>query len=194
IRSRPIPSTLPNFSTWCSRIATTDSVTWRRRFWSTRSSSSVSSRGPGANPPRLDPPGEVDLLGGREERDLPDLLQVHPNGIVRGCLQEIDVELALGRRVDLVAGDLDDLDPLAAQVLLDLGEELLHLFGREVVDGNRFEQVVGGHEPALTPAGGDLLFRFFQTQVAGGFGQCSRSRTFKVGNVEKCTKRERPCP
>src|SRR4029450_3569793 len=62
--------------------------------------------------PRLDPPSEVDFLGGREERDLPDLLQVHPNGIVRGCLQEIDVELALGGRVDLVAGDLDDLDPL----------------------------------------------------------------------------------
>ena len=82
--------------------------------------------------------------------------------------------------------------PLAAQVLLDLGEELLDLFGREVVDGNRFEQVVGGHEAAFTPAGGDLLLRFFQPQVAGDFGQCSRSRTFEVGNVEKCTRRERP--
>src|SRR5512132_94532 len=85
---------------------------------------------------RLDAPGEIDLLGGREEGDLADLLQVHPDGVVRGRLQEIHVELALGGPVDLVAGDLDDLDPLAAKMLLDLGQELLDLFGSEVVDGN----------------------------------------------------------
>ncbi len=88
---------------------------------------------------RLDPPREIDLLGGGQERDLADLLQVHPDGIVRRRLQEIDVELALRGGVDLVAGDLDDLDPLAPQVLLDLGQELLDLFGREVVDGNGLE-------------------------------------------------------
>src|SRR4029453_16463252 len=129
----------------------------------------------GREAPRDAAAGEVDPLGGREERDLADLLQVHPDGVVRGCLQEIHVELALGGPVDLVAGDLDDLDPLAAKVLLDLGQELLDLFGREVVDGNRFEQVIRGHEAALTPAGGDLFLRFLQTQVAGYFGQCSRS-------------------
>ena len=121
-----------------------------------------------------------------------DLLQVHPNGVVRRCLQEVDVDLALSRGVHLVAGDLDDLDPLVAKVLLDLGQELLDLFGREVVDGNRLEQVVRGHEAALTPAGGDLFLRFLQTQVAGDFGQCSRSHMLQVGNVGKCTRRERP--
>ena len=41
--------------------------------------------------------------------------------------------------------------PSVGEVLLDLGEELLDLLGREVVDGDAFEQVLGGHEPALTP-------------------------------------------
>ena len=32
----------------------------------------------------------------------------------------------------------------------------------------------------------------FLTQVAGDFGQCSRSHTLQVGNVGKCTRRDRP--
>jgi hypothetical protein len=77
-------------------------------------------------------------------------------------------------------------------VLLDLRQELLDLFRREVVDGNRFEQVVRGHEATLTPAGGDLFFRFLETKVAGDFSQRSRSHALRVGNVEKCTRRDRP--
>ncbi len=125
----------------------------------------------GGELPGLDPPSQVHLLSGGEERDLPDLLQVHPDRVVRRRLQQVDVDLALRGRVDLVAGDLDDLDPLAAQVLLDLGEEVLDLFGREVLDRDGFEDVFGGHEAPLTSASGDLFLRFFQTQVAGDFRQ-----------------------
>src|SRR5581483_10031815 len=139
--------------------------------------------------PRLDPAREVDLLRRRQQRHLPDLLEVHADRVVGRCLQQVDVETGGHPGLDeLVAGDLDDLDPLAAQVLLHLGEELLHLLRGEVLDGHRLEQVLGGHEPALASAGGDRLLGLLQTQIPGRFGQRVSSRAEGM-NAGKCTRR-----
>ena len=72
-----------------------------------------------------------------------------------GALQQVDLDAHLGGGVGVLAGDLDDLDALGGQVLLDLGQELLDLLGGEVVDRDRFEQVLGGDEATLPPLGGD---------------------------------------
>ena len=46
---------------------------------------------------------------------------------------------------------------LGGQVLLDLRQELFDLLGGEVVDRDRFEQVLGGDEAPLPPFGGDAI-------------------------------------
>ena len=62
--------------------------------------------------------------------------------------------------------------PSARQVLLHLRQELLDLLGGEVVDGDRFEEVLGGDEPALAPARGDRLLHLVQAhQLTSRFGQ-----------------------
>jgi hypothetical protein len=43
-------------------------------------------------------------------------------------------------------------------MLLDLGEELLDLFGREVFDGDRLEEVLRRYESSLASPGDDLFF------------------------------------
>ena len=106
---------------------------------------------------RLDPPREVHLLGRVEERNLADLLEVHPHHVVRRCAEEVDLDPDLGRGIRVVAGDLDDLDVLGRQMLLDLGEELLDLFGREVLDRDGLEEVLRRDESSLAPSGDDLF-------------------------------------
>ena len=64
--------------------------------------------------------------------------------------------------IGVLAGDLDDLDALGGEVLLDLRQELLDLLGGEVVDRDRFEEVLGGDEAALPPLGGDRFLDFVQ--------------------------------
>jgi hypothetical protein len=128
----------------------------------------------GGELPRLDPAGEIDLLGGGEERDLPDLLEVHAYRVVGRSLEEVDLDPHVCGGIRLLPRDLDDLDALAAQMLLDLREELLHLLGGEVVDGNRLEKVLGGDESPLASASGDRFLRFLQAQVADRLRQrCS---------------------
>src|SRR5205823_673111 len=107
--------------------------------------------------PRLDPPRQVHLLGRVEERDLADLLEVHPHHVVRRCAEEIDLDPDLGGGIRIVTGDLDDFDVLPCQMLLDLGEELLDLFGREVLDGDGLEEVLRRDESSLAPSGDDLF-------------------------------------
>ena len=107
--------------------------------------------------PRLDPSRQVHLLGGVEERDLADLLEVHPHHVVRGCAEEVDLDADLGRGIGIVTGYLDDLDAFGRQMLLDLGEELLDLFRREVFDGDRLEEVLRRDESSLAPPGDDLF-------------------------------------
>ena len=46
----------------------------------------------------LDPARQVDLLGGVEERDLADLLEVHPHRIVRRRPQQVDLDARPGWR------------------------------------------------------------------------------------------------
>ena len=103
--------------------------------------------------------------------------------------------------VELVAGDLDDLDPLAAQVLLDLRQELLDLLGREVVDRNRFEQVLGGDETALATASGDRFLRLFQSEVAGHFRHdetpcrgCGVAEVYEPGTALPTRVKPGTCP
>src|SRR5262249_50630530 len=112
----------------------------------------------------LDPPGQVDLLRRVEQRDLADLLEVHPHHVVGGCTEEVDLDTDLGGRVGVITGNLDDLDALGREVFLDLCEEVLDLFRSEVVDRNGFEQVLGGDETALATAGDD---RFLDVVDAG---------------------------
>ena len=107
--------------------------------------------------PRLDPPGQVHLLGRVEERDLADLLEVHPHHVVRRCAEEVDLDPDLGRGIRVVTGDLDDLDALGRQMLLDLGEELFDLFRREVLDRDGLEEVLRRDESSLAPSGDDLF-------------------------------------
>src|SRR5205085_1551628 len=119
--------------------------------------------------------------------DLADLLEVHPHRIVRRCLEDVVVALRGRGLGEVVSGNLDDLDPLAAEVLLDLRQELLDLLGGEVLDRNAVQEVFGGDEPALTSAGGDGFFGVFQTQITGGFGHPCSSRWERA--ARECTKR-----
>ena len=96
--------------------------------------------------------GQVHLLRGVQERDLADLLQVHPDRVVRGGLEQVHLDPHVGGGIRVLAGHLDDLDRLGGQVLLDLRQELFDLLGGEVVDRDRFEQVLRrdeAHAPAL---------------------------------------------
>ena len=129
----------------------------------------------GGELPRLDATRQVDLLRRVQQGNLPDLLQVHPDRVVRGRLQQVDLDAHLGGGVGLLAGDLDDLDALGGEVVLDLGEELLDLLGGEVVDGDGFQEVLGGDEPALAAASGDGLLHLVQAhQLTSRLGQgCS---------------------
>jgi len=116
--------------------------------------------------------GQVDLLGGGQQRDLADLLQVHPDRVVGGRLQELVVAgkadaAQLGFAL-LVAGDLDDLDALLAEMVLDLGQEVLDLLGGEVLHREAFEQLLGGDEAALASPGGDQLFRLVDAERGCG--------------------------
>src|SRR5205807_8282244 len=80
------------------------------------------------------------------------------------------------------------LDALVAQVLLDLGQEVLDLFGGEVLDGKGFEEVLGRDEPALPAFRRDGFLGFVQTEIDGRFGHlsplCAVAR-----DVGQCTSR-----
>ena len=121
----------------------------------------------------LDPHGQVDLLGRREERDSADVLQVHPNGVVARGLQLLGArEPRAGAVARLLARHLDDLDALLAEVVLEPGEELLDLFGGKVVVREHLQQVVGCDEPALAASIGDGFARV----VEGGVPDWLRGR------------------
>ena len=151
-----MPSTLPNAVIWWSRISHTFRTTILSCWIGLLLVFGAPTLQRGRELPRLDPPRQVDLLCSVQERDLADLLQVHPHRVVGRRLEQVDLDPNLGGGVGVVAGDLDDLDPLGGQVLLDLGEELLDLLGCEIVDRDGFEQVLGGDETALPPFGGEL--------------------------------------
>ena len=115
-----------------------------------------------ADLPGLDPHGQVDFLGRGEERDPPDVLQVHPYRVVARGLQLLGArEPRAGAVARLLARHLDDLDPLLAEVVLEPGEELLDLFGGEVVVREHLQQVVGCDEPALAAPVGNGFARVF---------------------------------
>ena len=154
---------------WWSRISHTFSTQNRRDFGSDRPSSSIRICRAGGQLPRLDPARQVDLLRGVEERDLADLLEVHPDRVVRGRLEQVDLDADLGGGVGLLAGDLDDLDALGGEVVLHLGEELLHLLGGEVVHRDGFQQVLRGHETALAPSRGDGFLYLVQAHQFTGW-------------------------
>jgi hypothetical protein len=120
----------------------------------------------GGHLPGLDPHGEVDLLGRGEQGDLADLFEVHPDGVVRGGLEDVLVPRGRGGGVlQVVAGHLDDLDALLPEVLLDLGEELLDLLGADVLDREPLDQVLAGDEAPLPTPGHDELLGLFQDRV-----------------------------
>ena len=138
---------------------------------------------------RLDTPRQIDLLGGVEQRNLADLLEVHAHRVVGGRLQQVDLDAHLGGGIGLFARDLDDLDALAGEVLLDLGQELLDLFGSEVVDGDGFEEVLGGDETTFPPFGGDGLLDLVQARDLAG--RHAQRISWGVGcTTPKCTERE----
>jgi len=66
-------------------------------------------------------------------------------------------------------------------VLLDRGQELLDLLGGQVVDGEALEEVLGGDEPPLASACGDLLLGLFEAEIAGRLGQRSPSMSALQG-------------
>ncbi len=127
-----MPSTLPNAVTWWSQISQTRVVARRNRFGSGLPSVSDLLLELRAELPRLDPPGEVDLLRRVQQRDLPDLLQVHPDRVVRRRLERVDLDADLRHGIGVVAGKLDDLDALGVQVIGDLREHVLDLIGRDL--------------------------------------------------------------
>jgi hypothetical protein len=94
-------------------------------------------------PPGLHPHGQVDLLGGGEERDFGDVVQVQPDQIVGEDLVPALPDpawcsyLVFGRP----PSGLEDLDALLTKVLLHVHEEGLHLFGAEVLHGKPLKKV-----------------------------------------------------
>ena len=167
-----MPSTLPNAVVWWSRISQTFRTRNESDFGSGLPSSATCDLERGGELPRLDPAGQVDLLRGRQERDLADLLQVHAHRVVRRRAQQVDLDPDLGGGVGVVAGDLDRLDADRGQVLLDLGEDVLDLLGREVVDRQGFQQVLGGDEAALPAAGHELFLDLIEVgEVAVGLSR-----------------------
>jgi hypothetical protein len=105
----------------------------------------------GGEVPGLHPHGQVDLLGGGEEADLGDVVQVQPDRIVGRDLVSALPDpawssyLVFGR----LPSDLEELDALLAKVLLHVHEEGLHLFGAEGLGGNPPDKVTGGDEAAV---------------------------------------------
>src|SRR6266487_476527 len=98
----------------------------------------------------LDRLGEDDLLLGGQQRDLADLLEVHPHRIVGRRLQRqllVPGRAGLARellRIELVH-HLDDLDVLVLQVL----EDVVHLLGRHVDRRQRLDHFFVGEEAAF---------------------------------------------
>ncbi len=82
--------------------------------------------------PSLDPPREVHLLRRVQQRDLPDLLQVHPDRVVGGRLERVDLDADLRHGIGVVPGKLDDLDARGVQVVGQLRENVLDLIGRDL--------------------------------------------------------------
>ena len=75
-------------------------------------------------------------------------------GSLVGRLQDVDLDAdaVVAASVESSPGTSMTSMPSLREVLLDLGQELLDLLGREVLDGDRFEEVLGGDEPALAAA------------------------------------------
>jgi hypothetical protein len=113
----------------------------------------------GGEPSGLHPHGQVNLLGGGKQGDSADVLQVHPNWIVGGCVVPAprDLSAFLSLLFGLLPRDLEDLDALLAKVLLHVHEEALDLFAAELVHGKPLEKVLGGNEAALLPPRRDGL-------------------------------------
>src|SRR5205085_2391898 len=111
--------------------------------------------------------------------------------VVGGSLEDLVLPggETLGLLGELLAGDLDDLDALVAEVLLDLGQEVLDLLGREVLDGQALEQVLGRDEAALTALGRDDFLGFLQTEIDGRFGQSLSLSSGLARDDAQCTKR-----
>ncbi len=119
----------------------------------------------GGVPPGLHPRGQVDLLGGGEEADFGDVVQVQPDRIVGEDLVPAPPDpawfssLVFGR----LPWDLEDLDALLTKVLLDVGEEGLDLFGAEVFCGKSLDKLSGGDEAALPALRRDGLHGLVET-------------------------------
>ena len=84
--------------------------------------------------PRLDAHGQVDLLGSCEEWNPSDLLQVHPDGVESWSLEQLLATatasaVGFAAIVVVIAGDVDDIDPLVPEHLLHVDEEFLDLLG-----------------------------------------------------------------
>src|SRR5207244_9103930 len=90
---------------------------------------------------------------------------------------------------ELLTGHFDDLDALAAKVLLDLGEEVLDLLRREVLDRKALEQVLGGDEAAFAALGCDRLLGFLEPEIDGRFRQSVSLVSGLAPNGRQCTKR-----
>ncbi len=110
----------------------------------------------------FDPHGEVHLLGGGEERDPTDLLQIHPDGVVAGVLEGIlparrRHAVGPGHPVEVLRRDVDDLDALFAELLLQPDQEVLDLLGCQGGLGKCVEQIVRGDETAVATLCRDAL-------------------------------------
>src|SRR6266496_1090033 len=98
----------------------------------------------------LDRLGEDDLLLGGQQRDLADLLEVHPHRIVGRRLQrQLLVAGRAGLARELLGIELvhhfDDLDVLVLQVL----EDVVHLLGRHIDRRQRLDHFFIGEEAAF---------------------------------------------
>ena len=150
-----MPSTLPNALVWWSQISQTRVVARRKRFGSGLPSSDDLLLELRAELPGLDPPREVDLLRRVQQRDLPDLLEVHPDGIVGRRLEGVDLDADLRHGIGVVARKLDDLDALRVQVVRDLCEHVLDLIGRDL--GQRLEEIARRDEATFAAEHDELL-------------------------------------
>src|SRR5439155_25270671 len=115
--------------------------------------------------PLFDAHAQVDLLRCGQEGDSADLLEVHPDGVVGGTVEEplpaAPVRtLGVDPTLLVLPRDVDDLDAFVPQDLLNVREELLDLPGGELSLGQAVEAILRGDEPPRAAPGRDGLRRF----------------------------------
>ena len=141
--------------------------------------------------PGLDPAGEVDLLRRIQQGDLPDLLQVHPDRIVRGRLERVHLDPDLRHGVRIITRELDDLDALGVEMLRQLREDVLHLVGCDLRE--RLEDIAGSDEASFAAEHDELFLDLVEALRVSRWlaGRAQRGSSSCVGSTEDSVRNPR---